>query len=422
MSIGYYPIKENEIKQIIKMNYSYLKKDVETVNEILKEHNVNEKKAESVYKSIEECLKNKNAPYFNESFGLCIAKVQKIYRGNFIFKDKSLTRLMDIYPSLKSYNTNMEEFLKFKNNKFKFSSKLEGSNSSGVYISYENVKKLYNDYYVDISIRKPIDNYYKDLNNNTRENKFIQVLDYCIENKCGLLEADITIDIDNVQQINKVTPSNASNNENKDKPNYRTVSVANKAGKIIGVRILLWFATIGINLLLGTLEAYLIGKFSSSDMMFGFVESFGFSSYGSLLMLYIINIQISIIVSVLTFVPLDIIFNYKIWNKFIDSSFKYEKLEKEKKKKFVTIITVFLIIITTLGILGEIFAVKVVVNELDDSSVGVTRYLEADEKDVVSGMLLASEIMEVVSVIIAAVTAIIINTKTFLHIKRILKE
>lgn len=51
-------------------------------------------------------------------------------------------------------------------------------------MSYENIKNLYNDYNIDINFKKMIDEYY-----GADTNKFLRLLDYCLDNKCGLLLA-----------------------------------------------------------------------------------------------------------------------------------------------------------------------------------------------------------------------------------------
>lgn len=120
MNVGYYPIRENEMMQIIKMVNQYKKKDFSVIDEILEKYNVNQEKKDDIYKSFEECVENMSSLCFNKSYGLCIAKVQKVYRGNFIFYDKFATKLMQIFPALTKYRTNWEEIIKSKNNKYKF--------------------------------------------------------------------------------------------------------------------------------------------------------------------------------------------------------------------------------------------------------------------------------------------------------------
>lgn len=248
MSIGYYPIKESEIKQTIKMVSFYYKKDSAAIEEILAQYNVNDGKKKDVYKSIEECIKNKNSQYFEQCLGLCVAKIQKIYRGNFILQDKSITTLMKMYPMMNKYKSNMGDVVKFKNDRYQFLNELKSDNSSGVFISYENIEKLYNDYYMDIKVRKTVDDYYG-VSKTGYDNKFIEILDYCLKNECGLLEANFAAQKDSsavtsVQPKESVHPAAKENavasgnsvdklmeNANIDNKNIQTGSTSNKRNR-----------------------------------------------------------------------------------------------------------------------------------------------------------------------------------------------
>ena len=92
--IGYYPIKENEIKQIIKMVHAYYKKEDSYIEQVMQKNNVNASNKTDIYNIFEQCLNNKNNEYFDLCFGVCVAKAQKIYRKNFVIDNKSITELM----------------------------------------------------------------------------------------------------------------------------------------------------------------------------------------------------------------------------------------------------------------------------------------------------------------------------------------
>lgn len=219
-NIGYYPIKENEIKEVIKMIYLYHKKDFDNLDEIMNNYNVNDSKKKSIYESFEKCLLNKDSKYFDVFYGVCIAEVQKIFRGHFNLEDKSITQFIIKYPVFNKYTKKLDEFIKFKNNKYEFVNYLKFPQSSGVYIPYEKIKEIYNDYYSDNQIRKFIDTYYDEYSD-----KFLDILDYCLKNKCGLLEAQL-------KEVNKKFEQNEvnKNNVNKDitNKNYSSKNIANK--------------------------------------------------------------------------------------------------------------------------------------------------------------------------------------------------
>lgn len=185
-NIGYYPIKETEIKQTIKMIYLYYKKEMNELEQIFNNYNMNENKKKLICESFEKCVLNRANKYFDTFYGVCIAETQKIYRGHFNIEDKSITQLIYNYPIMNKYTKKIEEFAKFKNNQYEYINYLKFPQSSGVFIPYEKVQEIYNDYYIDMAVKKAIDVYY---GNNVK--KFIEILDYCLENNCGLLEAQI---------------------------------------------------------------------------------------------------------------------------------------------------------------------------------------------------------------------------------------
>lgn len=326
--IGYYPIKENEIKQVVKMVYSYYKKDNSYVEEVMKKHNVNENKKKDIFNSFDQCIQNKSNEYFDLCFGVCAAKVQKMYRGNFVLENKSITELMRKFPILGKYKTNLEDFIIFKNNKYKFVNALNFPDSSGVYLSYDNIEKLYNDYYFDITIKKAIDNYYG--NNGTEySNKFIEILDYCLKNKCGLLEANFLGEVEtkklessiNTVSINtkKVNNTNITKTKQQIQRERKIVSSWGMFWRILGYWFLWGFlAEIVVKLLLGWKG--------------------GFNGTIPAMIIYaIISIIVNILARIIT------------WKLAINSSYKNNIILKSDIFKLLRKIAIFMIITTILS-------------------------------------------------------------------------
>ncbi len=182
--IGYYPIKESEIKQIVKCVKLCSKDETETINNILDKHNCEDTIKENVLNNIKECINNKSEKVFDVRYGVCIAKLQKIYRHSFNMEKLSLTELITTNKSLYKYTKNWLDIFNFKQTKYQFINYLKFPKSSGVYIPIEKIEELYKNYYSDISIQNIINKYYGD---NTE--KFLKILSYCLDNNCGLLEA-----------------------------------------------------------------------------------------------------------------------------------------------------------------------------------------------------------------------------------------
>lgn len=316
MNVGYYPIRKNEIMQVIKMVNYYNRKELSAVNEILENYNVNEKKKEDIYKSLEECITNKKNSNFNTSYGLCIAKVQKIFRGNFIFHNKSLTELLQKYPMLTKYRTNIAEFIKSKNNKYEIFNELKDLNSSGVYMSSENIEDLYADYNSNADVKRIIDDYYGDKNN-----KFIEVLDYCLDNKCGLLEADFLINSNNISRIVQETKIENNTNSNtqytsSNKNNKKITSVTAKTWTIIGFRFL--FELLAL-------------------IIIGFIN-LGITKINSIPLKLIVSVTVSIIAILL------------IWLVVIKVSFLETTIERAQVPKLMKNLTIFVVILLVLNV------------------------------------------------------------------------
>lgn len=319
--IGYYPIKENEIKQIIKMVHAYYKKEDSYIEQVMQKNNVNASNKTDIYNIFEQCLNNKNNEYFDLCFGVCVAKAQKIYRKNFVIDNKSITELMQIYPFLDKYKTNLNDFIIFKNNKYKFINELKFPSSSGVYISYENVEKLYNDYYTDIRIRKAINTYY---GNGEAEysNKFIEIMDYCLKNNCGLLESNFlgknstqsTIDISMEHQTAKVTSNNNTQTHTDNTNGRETVSCNKMFFRIIKYRFL-W-----------EIVGYII---SSIILRLAKVEN--------------LNLKL-----VLNFIVVATI-NIMIWKSTISKAFQTKTIYKEDIGQLVKKLIIFIFIMLAIG-------------------------------------------------------------------------
>ena len=360
MNIGYYPIKEEEIKEITKMIICYHKNDFTFIEQVLERQNYNN--VNNVDENIEECLNNKNNKYFDTSFGVCIAKLQKIYRGNFILEDKSITQLMQNFPNLIKYKTNLEDIIKFKNNRYMFLNELKTSNSSGIYISFDDIKRLYSDYYRDLSIKKAIDTYYG-RTEGKYENKFIKILDYCLQNKCGLLEANFlnnkniysntTKSEQNANENKSINTTNASvnttvntnQNINKNVTNNNSTnnSVKNNERRIVSVKDRIW-------------------AISGYKFLFGFVISF------------IATFTINPILSAIKIIAIQLIFaiilsaleNFITWKIAIDMAFKKFTIQKEQTSKLMKIVVIFAIISTGLIIFFDCIQYKIDLTKIDN--------------------------------------------------------
>lgn len=329
--IGYYPIKESEIKEIIKMIYAYKKSDEAAVDEIIDKHNLNETRKEVILKSLEKCVNSKKSKYFDVLFGVPIIEIQKMYRDYVSIEDKSLTELIRTNPILEKYTRKMQDFIKFKNNKYEFSNYLNFPESSGVYMSYNNIQELNIDYYDDADVKRCIDNYYGDFSN-----KFMEIIEFCSDNRCGLLEGkleeiqkeDVSVLVDNrkVSKEKKVVETKKVDNKKNNKKKIEqstTNSQAKKQEKIL----------IGSGKALISIILYFI-LFS---ILFGFIYELVYEA---------ITLNIfSVLIKIVIYSVLLSITALGIWNISIRNVFRNKKLKPNCFKKLMVGLTVFIILV-----------------------------------------------------------------------------
>ena len=95
-----------------------------------------------------------------------------------------LSAIIEKNPEFKKYTKSWEEILQKKINN-PVANKITENYSSGVYLSYEQVKKLHEDYINNPSVKKIID----DTFSHDRINVLMKAIKFCLDNKLGLLEA-----------------------------------------------------------------------------------------------------------------------------------------------------------------------------------------------------------------------------------------
>ena len=215
--IGYYPITEIEIKELMKLIISYKKYDYNSVLKTLKKLNCTSKQQDYVNTILSNCMLNKNTDFFDTQYGIYIAQLQKLYRKHFTLENVSLTQLFNRMHALNIYQKKWNEIFTFSD--IKYLNYLKLPKSSGVFVPYENVKKLYKNYFNNSQTKKFIDDYY---GIDTR--KFLNILEFCVNNKCGLLEAFDLSPATTASSINTVkkAPSKKSNPSIKNKTKSTT--------------------------------------------------------------------------------------------------------------------------------------------------------------------------------------------------------
>src|SRR5574344_95898 len=324
--IGYYTIKESEIKEIIKMIYAYKKNDIAAVDEIIDKHNLNEIRKEMILKSLKKCVNNRKSKYFDVLFGVPIIEIQKMYRDHVSLDEKSLTELIRTNPILEKYTRKMQDFIKFKSNKYEFSNYLNFPESSGVYMSYNNIQELNVDYYDDMDVKRCIDNYFGNLSK-----KFMEIVEFCSDNRCGLLEGkveenqkenqkeNISKPVKKVKNVEKIEDNKKNNDVKKEDKKLETKKQEKKligSGKTI-FSIILYFIIL--------------------SLVLGFIYELLFE----IITLKITSMPIKIVIqSVLVAITV-----VCIWTASVKSVFNNKKLKPKCFGKVMTGLTIFTVLV-----------------------------------------------------------------------------
>ncbi len=310
--IQYLPLKESEIKEILRLIKSYSISDIDTINATISKHNCNEVKSNNIKKALEECVQKKSEKIFDVRFGLCIARVQMMYRGNFYIDDLSITGLVRKFPFFHRYSKKWNEML--KQNKYEYKNSLGEMPSSGMYIPFENIEKLYNDYYFDVKVKEAIDTYF-----GNSVDKFINILDYCLKEKCGVLEA-ISNNSVNINANNSNNPSKATININNSNStiNINNNSTKNKTNEIKA----------------GTIIGSIIGCY----IAFAFVNAIIFELLENNIIMKMNHISAGLIVWTI----LQIITHFFFWKLTLKLLLKNKTINRNSKKKVNVFIALFL--------------------------------------------------------------------------------
>jgi hypothetical protein len=178
--VTYHPINEDEIQKW----YFDVLKNSKLINILAKEYNIDEFYVKKYSDAIMAGKRVKNNDLFDKTHGLYIATVQGFFRQYFYTRGSSFSFLIDKNNSYKKYTKSWENIIKHKI-KNRINNKITENYCSGVFIPYENILRLLNDYNNDIKIKNELEEHYSE----NRINVFVKAVKYSENNKLGLLEA-----------------------------------------------------------------------------------------------------------------------------------------------------------------------------------------------------------------------------------------
>lgn len=126
---------------------------------------------------------NENEP-FDKTHGFYTAIVQGFFRTYFYTRGSAFSFLIDEHPEFQKYTKTWEEILE-KPLTCPLENRITENYSSGVYIPYDKLNQLYEDYKENSEIKEVMDAFFSE----GRIKVFLKAVEYALENKLGILEA-----------------------------------------------------------------------------------------------------------------------------------------------------------------------------------------------------------------------------------------
>lgn len=183
--ISYHPIKEEEIEDWYFAQFEDIAdKNFQKADQLARDSGMEDFYWQKYKDTLAIGVDTEPDDAFDKSHGYYIAVIQGFFRPYFYIRGAAFSFFLEEHPSYITYTRSWQEILKY-NFDNPIRNRISENYSSGVFIPYEQVEKLYQDFNSDGKIKKDIRNFYS----HGRLDIFLQAIDYCREHKLGLLEA-----------------------------------------------------------------------------------------------------------------------------------------------------------------------------------------------------------------------------------------
>lgn len=185
--VTYHPISEMEIKNWYFDRLQEIKdENVECTKTLAKSFEMHDfyidKYIDLLHISI--TLQDDENEVFDKTHGFYIAIVQGFFRTYFYTRGSAFSFLIEDYPEFQKYTKTWQKILENPIT-YQVENRITENYSSGVYIPYDKLSRLYEDYNQDSNIKKKLDIFFSD----GRINVFLKAVEYALEHKLGILEA-----------------------------------------------------------------------------------------------------------------------------------------------------------------------------------------------------------------------------------------
>ncbi|OWP83588.1 hypothetical protein BWK59_09755 [Flavobacterium davisii] len=204
MNCSYHPISEKEINEwYCDLKFQSILDHV--YYEIVKNgrrFNLKEESLKSYVEIMKMAAKNAQSKNnFDEAHAYNIALVQGLFRKYFYLKDFSFSKLIDKKSYFERYTKKWQEIVKQEKDRLlKVNNKISGEKSGGIYIPYNKVIELLQDYAKKGSVQDDLNAFFGE-----HITIFLSSLEYAKSNSLGILEAAGIINKDFLVSSNEVS-------------------------------------------------------------------------------------------------------------------------------------------------------------------------------------------------------------------------
>ncbi|WP_053007580.1 hypothetical protein [Pragia fontium] len=184
--VSYHPISEQEINEWYFDQIEEIKQGQDcpsTAKTLAEAHNIEDFYINKYLDTLNVGAKTDPTDPFNRTHGLYVAVVQGFFRTYFYTRGSAFSFLIEDHPEFIKYTKPWQKVVPFEITN-PLSNNITENYCSGVFIPYEQVIELLNDYN-DPTNKQILDNFFSE----QRIQVFLKALNYCQQHKLGLLEA-----------------------------------------------------------------------------------------------------------------------------------------------------------------------------------------------------------------------------------------
>jgi hypothetical protein len=214
--ISYHPISENEINNwYFDRLPEIMRENLETVQDLAQKFEISDFYANKYITTLRAgvtSLKNGNEP-FDKTHGFYAAVTQGFFRTFFYTRGSAFSFLINKHPHFQTYTKTWQDILG-KELACPTQNIITENYSSGVFLPYEQIERLYREYSRDVALKEQLEENFS----HGRIGVFLKAVSFCLDNKLGLLEATEVAE-PNPMELNKsVSYSDFFNHCDKDGP------------------------------------------------------------------------------------------------------------------------------------------------------------------------------------------------------------